>query len=310
MICLTTHEESITMSILEVAKPYIRASFNFSSQAYRIMTNRLRLLPDFLIIGGERCGTSSLYYYLTEQPSIISASTKETHFFDENFAKGIDWYRAQFPFVLQKQYTKKVLKQDFLTGEGTPYYMLYPHAPRRTFELVPQVKLIALLRNPVDRAYSKYWIEKMGEFDTWSFEDAIKGEQERIAGELEKMLNDVNYYSYSYRHFSYLTRGIYYDQLQNWMQYYPKEQLLILRSEDLYSDPAGVLKQTLEFLGVPYGDLNKEFKNYRRPSKKGYRNKVVPPKLDPKMREYLIEYFRPHNARLYKYLGVDFGWDK
>src|SRR5947209_12357751 len=185
------------MSILTAAKVYTRNSLNASSQIYRTMTNELRLLPDFLIIGGERCGTSSLYYYLTEQPSIISASTKETHFFDENFAKGIDWYRAQFPFVLQKQYTKKVLKQDFLTGEGTPYYMLYPHAPRRTFELVPQVKLIALLRNPVDRAYSKYWIEKMGEFDTWSFEDAIKGEQERIAGELEKMLNDVNYYSYS-----------------------------------------------------------------------------------------------------------------
>ncbi len=298
------------MSMLKAAKPYIRSSFNFSSQAYRRMTNRLRLLPDFLIIGGERCGTSSLYYYLTEQPSIVSASIKETHFFDNNFAKGIDWYRAQFPFVLQKQYTKKVLKQDLLTGEGTPYYMLYPHAPRRTFELLPQVKLIALLRNPVDRAYSKYWIEKMGEFDTWSFEDAIKGEHERLAGELDKMLANENYYSYSYQHFSYLTRGIYYDQLKNWMQYYPREQMLILRSEDLYSNPAGVLKQTLEFLGVPHGDLNKEFKNYRRPSKKGYRNKVIPPKLDPKMREYLIEYFRPHNARLYEYLGIDFDWDK
>jgi hypothetical protein len=298
------------MSILKSAKSYTRSSFNFSSQVYRIMTNRLRLLPDFLIIGGERCGTSSLYYYLTEQPFIVAASTKETHFFDENFAKGIEWYRAQFPFALQKRYAQKVFRRDLITGEGTPYYMLYPHAPKRTFELVPQVKLIALVRNPVDRAYSKYWIEKMGGFETWSFEDAIKGEHERLAGELEKMLQDENYYSYSYRHFSYLTRGIYIDQLQNWMRYYPREQILILRSEDLYTDPAAVLKKALEFLGIPNGELKKEFKNYRRPSKKGYRNKVIPPKLDPKMREFLIEYFRPHNARLYEYLQVNFDWDK
>jgi Sulfotransferase domain len=298
------------MSILKTAKSQTRASLNFSSQLYRVMTNRIRLMPDFLIIGGERCGTSSLYYYLTEQPSISSASTKETHFFDENFAKGKSWYRAQFPSSIYKQYVKTVFKQELISGEGTPYYMLYPHAPRRTYEIVPQVKLIALLRNPVDRAFSKYWIERQGGFETWSFEDAIKGEQERLAGEREKMLRDENYYSHSFRHFSYLTRGIYIDQLQNWLRYYPREQMLILKSEDLYSDPAAVVKQTLEFLGVTRGELNKDFKNYRRPSKKGYRNKVIPPKLDPAMKNYLIEYFKPHNARLYDFLGVDFGWDK
>lgn len=298
------------MNILKTAKSYTRASLKFSSQTYRVMTNRLRLMPDFLIIGGERCGTSSLYYYLTELPHIVSASTKETHFFDENFAKGIGWYRAQFPSSARKHYANKLLKQDLITGEGTPYYMLYPHTPKRTFEIVPNVKLIALLRNPVDRAYSKYAIEIGGGFETWSFEDAIRGEHERLAGEREKMLQDENYYSQSFRHFSYLARGIYVDQLENWMRYYPKEQMLVLRSEDLYSNPAAVLQQTLEFLGVPDSVPHKEFKNYRRPSKKGYRNKVVLPKLDPKMRQCLIEYFKPHNARLYEFLGVDFDWDK
>src|SRR5205085_12321641 len=131
----------------------------FSAQTFRGLTSQVRLLPDFLIIGGQRCGTSSLYYYLTEHPGIISASTKETHFFDESFSKGIERYRAQFPSSFQKMYVRNVLKRDFLTGEGTPYYILYPHAPRRTFEIVPQVKLIALLRNPVERAHSQYWIE-------------------------------------------------------------------------------------------------------------------------------------------------------
>ncbi len=298
------------MSILTGAKVYTRNSLNASSQIYRTMTNELRLLPDFLIIGGQRCGTSSLYYYLTEHPGIISASTKETHFFDESFSKGIGWYRAQFPSSFQKMYVTNVLKRDFLTGEGTPYYILYPHAPRRTFEIVPHVKLIALLRNPVERAHSQYWIEVKAGFETLSFEEAIRTEHERIAGELEKMQQDEHYYSHGFRHFSYLTRGIYVDQLQNWLRYYPREQLLVLKSEDLYSNPAETMQKTLKFLGVAQIELNKQYKNYRRPSKKGYRKQVVPPKMDAKMREYLVEYFRPHNARLYEFLGVDLGWDK
>lgn len=298
------------MDVLKTAKHSTRTSLNFSLQLYRGMTNQLRQLPDFLIIGGQRCGTSSLYYYLTEHPSIAPAFTKEPHFFDEEFARGAGWYRTQFPTILQKNYYKGLLGRDLLTGEGTPYYLLYPHAARRAKEVVPQVKLIALLRNPADRAYSQYWIEKQAGYEEWTFEDAVKHEEERLAGEWEKMLQDENYYSHSYRHFSYLTRGIYIDQLQNWMNYFPREQMLILKSEDLYSNPEEVVQQTLEFLGVPTGTLNQEFKNYRRPSKKGYRNKVVPPRLDPATKNFLAEYFRLHNARLYDFLGVDFGWDK
>ena len=298
------------MSILKTAKSYTRTSLNASLQAYRAMTNRIRVLPDFLIIGGQRCGSSSLYYYLTEHPGITSAFTKEPHFFDEHFGKGMDWYRTQFPTTLTKEYVKNVLKKDFMTGEGTPYYILHPHVPRRASAIVPHAKLIALLRNPVDRAYSQYWIEKTANFETLSFEEAIDREPERLAGELEKMMADENYYSYSYRHFSYLTRGMYIDQLQNWMRYFPREQLLILRSEDLYSNPQEVVKKTLQFLGVKSSDLNKEYRNYRRPSKKGYRKKVAPPKIDPAMRERLIEYFKPHNARLYDFLGIDLDWDK
>ena len=298
------------MSVLKTAKSSTKSSLGFSQQLYRGMTNQLRLLPDFLIIGGQRCGTSSLYYYLTEHPGILPAFTKEPHFFDEYFAKGPAWYRTQFPTALQRGFGKSVFGKEMLTGEGTPYYIVYPHAPRRAFELVPQAKLIALLRNPVDRAFSQYWIEKQAGFETWSFEDAIEGEQERLAGELERMLHDENYYSHSFRHFSYLTRGIYVDQLQNWLRTYPREQMLILRSEDLYSDPAAVVQQAFAFLGVSTGKHATEFKNYRRPSKNGYRNKVIPPKLDPALRNYLVEFFRPHNARLYDFLGVAFDWDR
>lgn len=284
----------------------------FSAQTFRGATSSMRLLPDFLIIGGQRCGTSSLYYYLTEHPGVISASTKEIHFFDDSYTKGLDWYRAQFPTVAYKHYVERIRKNHFLTGEASPYYLFHPHAPQRIVSALPNVKLIVLLRNPIDRAYSQHWLEVMGQFESLSFEEAVRREPERTAGEREKMLQDENYHSYSHRRFTYLARGVYVDQLQYWMNYYPREQFLIIKTEDLYKKSAEIVRQTLEFLGVPADkiDTNREYKKYKVPSKKGYKTQDSAPAMDPKVREYLVEYFRPHNARLYEFLGRDFGWDK
>lgn len=111
-------------------------SQRFSAQMVRRLTGPLRLLPDFLIIGGQRCGTSSLYYYLTAQHGVVAASTKEIHFFDDFYTRGLNWYRAQFPTVVYKKYTENVCKYHFLTGEASPYYLFHPHAPRRIDQLI------------------------------------------------------------------------------------------------------------------------------------------------------------------------------
>ncbi len=173
------------------------------------------------------------------------------------------------------------------------------------------MKLIVLLRNPIDRAYSHYWLRTTLGDETLSFEDAIHAEEERIAAERERVLADENHRD-TYRRFSYLSRGIYVDQLQHWMSYYPKEQFLILQSEDLYREPAGVTKQTLEFLGVPGQEIemSKEYKQYRLARKTGYKEKKKAPKMDLQVRKYLHDYFKPHNARLYEFLGRDFGWNE
>src|SRR5215472_6783465 len=113
------------MSFVTMAKSSARSSLAFSRQLYRGMTNQVRLLPDFLIIGGQRCGTSSLYYYLTEHPAILPASTKEPHYFDEYFSRGQSWYRAQFPTRMHRGFDRRVFGRHLLTGEGTPYYLLY-----------------------------------------------------------------------------------------------------------------------------------------------------------------------------------------
>jgi hypothetical protein len=275
----------------------VRHHLNASVVRYRVMRDQARLMPDFIIIGAQRCGTTYLYDKLSKHPNIIPALKKEIHFFDVNFSKGIAWYQAHFPAHNAGQNGER---QNFAIGEASPYYLFHPLAPRRISKLIPQVKLIAIFRNPTDRAYSQYHQQVRKGFETLSFEDAIHKEKERLSGEAEKMLEDENYDSFAHRHHSYLSRGIYVDQLISWSGFFPKEQLLILKSEDLYKDTSSAIQQITDFLGLP----SWKPAEYKKPASSPY------PKMNVDARNYLIDFFKPHNQRLYDYLGVDFGWDR
>lgn len=270
---------------------------------YRTITYPLRLMPDFIIIGVMRGGTTSLYNYLIEHSNIGSASMKEVHFFDNNFPKGLTWYRSQFPSYLHKYYRSRILKQDFITGEASPYYIFHPHAPKRIAASLPHVKLIALLRNPVDRAYSHYSHQVERGYEKLSFEEALLREEERTAGEGTKLAMREDYFSYNYLHYTYLARGIYVDQLQTWMNLFRREQILLIKSEDFYQDTPAILKQILVFLNVPNARLKEQKEEYQQ------YNSYTHTKMDPATRKRLIAYYEPHNARLYQLLGRDFGWD-
>ncbi|UCG37660.1 MAG: sulfotransferase domain-containing protein [Candidatus Bathyarchaeota archaeon] len=256
-------------------------------------------MPDFIIIGAQRCGTTSLYNYLIQHPWIAPASNKEVHFFDYNFGKGLAWYRAHFPSFLHKYYSRRVQGQDTITGESSPYYLFHPHVPNRILETAPQVKLIVILRNPVDRAYSHYHHERRLGFEALSFEEAIRREEERLEGELERMIRDEKYHSFNHQHYSYLSRGIYVDQIRAWMNLFPKNQILILKSEDFHNDPRTVYNETVKFFGLPAWQLG-NFKEF---------NVGDYPKMPAAMRKHLSSYFNSHNKRLYEYLGRDFGWN-
>jgi len=271
------------------------------SKLYRGATASLRVLPDFLIIGTQRGGTTSLYRYLKLHPCIGAPSNKDVHFFDRRYRKGLTWYQGHFPMAWEKAYAQQIRKRPFLTGEASPSYLFHPLAPKRVAETLPHVKLIALLRNPVSRAYSQYHHAIELGFETLSFEEAIRDEEERTAKEQEKIFKNENYYSDEYKHRSYLTKGIYVDQLQAWMNLIPREQFLIIKSEDFYADPTATFKQVLRFLHLPETELAVE---------KQYNTNTYPKKMDTVTRTRLVEYFKPHNARLYEFLGVDFGWDK
>jgi hypothetical protein len=257
-------------------------------------------LPDFLIIGAMKCGTTSLYHYLIQHPDICPAYFKEIHFFDNNYHEGFKWYRSCFPTLFYKYYTIHVRRRNFITGEASPYYMFHPHVPQRVHQTIPNVKIIIILRNPVDRAYSHYqhWVREG--IEKLSFEDAIKAESERLAGEREKMLGDEHYYSYNYGYYSYLLRGIYVDQIAAWKSLFNCKQIMILNTEKFYTDSQRILLKVFEFLKLPaYSLIDFKGKNIGR-----Y------PEMPGSIRRDLVDYFASHNKRLYELIGTEFDWDK
>lgn len=262
------------------------------SAKYRLLTASQRPLPDFLIIGTQKGGTTSLYEYLKAHAVLQSNITaKEVHFFDEQYDKGEAWYRSNFP--------KK--KADRLYYEASPYYIIHPLAPQRIAQKLPDVKLIALLRNPIDRAYSSYQHQVRAGREELSFEEAIAHEAERLAGEKEKIIADPAYNSYAYRKYSYIERGKYIDQIQNWHRFFKKEQLLILSSEAFWSDPEGAFKEIFDFLGVEAVEI----KAAKKHNTGNYKSK-----MDPDLRKKLHELYRPYNDKLFEYLGKKFDWSE
>jgi hypothetical protein len=261
----------------------------------RLLTSSYRRLPDFIVFGAQKCGSTSVYDYVKHHPQIIPAYKKAAHYFDMNYSQGLSWYRAHFPLK-----SANPAQARSLTGEASPYYIFHPLAAERAASLVPNVKLIALLRNPVNRAYSHYHHMLRTKREELTFEEALEAEESRLAGVEDQILTDDEYTLYNHRNYSYKARGMYADQLARWFRFFPREQFLILKSEDFFRNPAQTCSQIYQFLDLPDWDLG----HYENANPGGY------PPMNPLTRQRLNEYFRPHNQRLYEMVGIDFGWDK
>jgi len=165
-------------------------------------------------------------------------------------------------------------------------------------EVVPAARLIVLLRDPVDRAFSHYNHSIRVGIETLPFDEAVKKEKERLDGELEKMIADEAYLSKNHRHFSYVTRGYYVEQLKELSKFFPREQILVIKSEDLFRRTQETYEKILEFLGLELWTLKQTGpKNQGSYSKGGFA-------LEAELRAH----FRPYNEQLNDYLGVDLGW--
>lgn len=209
---------------------------------YRFISSSKRQLPDFLIIGAQKSGTTTLYNLLIEHPEIESAIRKEVHYFDLNYHKGIKWYKSHFPIFK---------KNNVLTGEASPYYIFHPEVPYRIKKTLKGVKLIVMLRNPIARAYSQYNHNiRVPNREYLSFEDALLQEERRLRGEVAKMAKNLQYKSKAHMHYSYKARGRYADQIGTWLDKFQRKDILFIRSEDFFNDTQFVLKEVYTFLDI------------------------------------------------------------
>jgi hypothetical protein len=243
-------------------------------------------LPDFVVIGTQRGGTSYFYKLLTTKHSLVrEAAAKELHFFDNKFAEGVRWYRRCF------SEGERIDGHRTITGEASPSYLFDPQVPERMARIVPETRLIALLRNPVDRAYSHYQMEVRRGKESRSFEEATQEDMSSAEG--EGSIVDARY--------AYLRRGLYAEQLERFSFFANRNRLLVVKSEDLFTRRLEVLERAWRFLRLP------PFESTLAPHAPPPGRPTYEP-MDPDTRRRLEGFFAPYNERLYDLLSTDFGW--
>ena len=255
-------------------------------------------LPDFLLVGAQKAGTTSLFSYLAQHPSVLQPAAKEIFFFDRRYARGPNWYRCWFP-------TRRALGRvrertgAALTGEASTSYLDHPAVPARVAETLPEVRVVAVLRDPAERAVSHYFHNRRKGREPLNLLDAFRAETDRLAGERERATADPGYDSHALMHFSYLSRGHYAEHLERWRRHVPPGRLLVLRADDLFADPEPTFARTLDFLGLA---------PWRPESFRVHNAGADRPALPEEVRRFLAQHFAPHNARLGAILGPAFDW--
>jgi len=251
------------------------------------LCDQQRVAVDYLIIGVGKSGTSSLHQYLSQHPQVVNPYKKELHFFNTNFEAGLDWYLAQFPPLCQGK--------SFLTGEATPWYLGSYDVEKRVFQLFPNIKLVAVLRNPVARAVSQYYMNLKLDREHRSLEAAMTSEMAILKGIADPTEVMENYWKTEK---GYLWFGFYVYFIQKWMALFSENQFLFLRSEDLYNAPATTMKQVFDFL---------ELSDYKLPNYPKW-NSGSYSRVSDDLRQTLSDFFQPHNQKLEEYLSIKFNW--
>lgn len=297
------------VGVLENQRRGARGALKKVVRSAGVRTARLRPMPDFLVIGAKRGGSTSLYFDLLAHPSYVqlypppvpglkSMATKGVHFFDKNHEQGLDWYRSYMPLRSTRALNARRHGVDPVVGEASPYYLFHPLAASRAHAAVPEARVVALLRDPVVRTHS-HWKERRREgAEDLDFVAALDAEPQRLAGERERLLADPGYRSYAWEQQSYATQSLYADALRPWLDLFGRERVLVAASEDYYADPPSVLSRVDEFLGVPP----------RATSTGKVRNQAPGEPLPVEVRARLEDFFAGPNRELVELLGQDLPW--
>jgi hypothetical protein len=266
-------------------------------------TAGLRVVPDFLVIGAKRGGSTSMFNYLMMHPGVLGLfprprSQKSSDYFFREFRRGESWYRSNFHTRAYRERFADEFGYRPVSGEASPYYAWDPRIAARAYEINPELRAVMLVRNPVTRAFS-HWQERVHNgVEPLTFAQALAAEPDRTAGELERMRADPLYYSEAHDWYAYRARGVYRPQLENWVSVFPSEQLLVVRSEDLYADVQATFDRVCGFLRIPTVAL---------PTTKAF-NAGAGAAIPNGCRSELAEYYAPINADLEQYLGRRLDW--
>lgn len=262
-------------------------------------TAPFRMLPDFLIVGAQRCGTTSLYKTLAQHPDVLAPGlTKGVHYFDTDYERGMQWYRSHFPTHARAALAARRSGVQPLTGEASPYYMFHPAAGQRIARDLPGVKLIAVLRDPVERAYSAHTHEQARGFEELPFEEALAAESGRLAGEEDRLIADASYQSQAHQHNAYLARGHYARQLQRLDGLVGRDHIFVVDYDELVTDFANLFPRLLQFLNLPQW-MPPEFEQ---------RNARPRSKLEAGLRDELRGHFQESDQQLAEWWGRTPGW--
>ena len=233
--------------VIDTLRPRLLSAADVVGQA----TRRRRALPGLLIAGGQRCGTTSMYKALVQQPTLFRPVwRKGVHYFDVSFEQSLDWYRGHFPLQRQLDRSGRIYGTNALCFESSPYYLFHPLAGDRIASTLPQAKLLVLVRDPVERAYSAHAHELARGFETLSFEEALAAESGRIAGEEQRLLDEPLYESAAHRHQAYRQRGEYAPQLSRLARLLGRDRIKVVDSHRFFETPQEVYVEILDWLGV------------------------------------------------------------
>jgi len=270
-----------------VVKPIYRLSIQIVLSVRMLMEEK-RGLPDFLVIGAMKAGTTSFFHYLSQHPQILPSIKKEVRYFDKQYEKPEAWYRAHFPLRSQ-------LIDGCITGEATPIYLFNPRVPQRIKRHCPDAKLIILLRNPTERAISHYFHIKRRQKADLQIGECLVREDDRFRRALEK--DDLQ--SDGFRQ-ALKPRGLYAEQIRRYLDLFPRDKMHFVFSERMFENPSHELKRVFAFLGVSESFVPKDLK----PRNVSSIREDVAPEIYGK----LDRFFAPHNAALAELLDEGLPW--
>jgi hypothetical protein len=283
---------------MSIGRTYARRSVRRVSDAFGQATKERRVLPDFLIVGSQRCGTTTLFRTLVQHPAVLPPTLRKgVHYFDLSYDKDLSWYRGRFPTATQRDERSEQAGRRALVGESSPYYMWHPLVPSRIAHDLPGVRVLVALRDPVERAYSAHAHEIARGFETEPFEVALELESQRLVGADEALRASRGARHLAHQHQAYVTRGKYIDQLERLERELGRDHMLVIDAQDFWTEPEEQWSQVLDFLDLPPAEVTFERHNARRRSP-----------MDDALRARLEDQFLPYDERLAQWWGRTPSW--